>query len=75
MIDNIITTKSLPEILLRLIPTEKVRVHETGGVVQLTPVKEAHDCTAGLRGMFAAYPDMSVDSFLERKRADKELER
>ena len=75
MIDSIIHTKSLPEILLRLIPTERVRVHETGGVVQLTPVKETRDCTIGLRGMFAAYPDMSVDSFLERKRAEKELER
>ena len=75
MAESVINTKSLPDVLFRLIPTEKVRVREIDGVIQLMPVKETTDCTIGLRGMFAAYPEMSVDKFLERKHADKKLER
>jgi len=74
MTETIMTKKALPEILLRLIPTEKVRVRETNGVIQIVPVKENSDCTVGLRGMFAGNPKMTVDKFLERKRADKELD-
>ena len=55
-------------------PTEKVRVKEVDGIVQLIPVKENIDCTIGLRGILADYDDMSVDKFLERMRADKELD-
>jgi hypothetical protein len=67
-------TRALPEVLLELITTEQVRVKEVGEMIQLVPVKEAADCTIGLRGMFAGDPEMTVDKFLERKRADKELE-
>ena len=75
MTDSVMHTKSLPEVLFRLIPTEKVRVRETNGVIQLTPVQEATNCVANLRGMFSAYPEMSVNEFLKRKHADKDLER
>ena len=75
MAESVINTKSLPDILFRLIPTEKVRVRETDGIIQLMPVEDMVDCTIGLRGMFAAYPDLAVDKFLERKHAEKELER
>lgn len=74
MNETVMHTKSFPEILFRLIPTEKVRVKEFDGVVQLMPVRESVDCTIGLRGILANYDDMSVDKFLERKRADKELD-
>jgi len=74
MTENVINTKSLPETLLRMIRTEKVKISEANGTIQLTPISGADDCTIGLRGMFAAYPDMSVDKFLERKRAEKELD-
>jgi len=74
MTDTVMSTKALPEILLKLIKTEKVRMKESGGVIQLLPVKENVDCTVGLRGMFAGDPNMSVDKFLERMRADKELD-
>ena len=74
MTDTVMTTKALPEILLKLIKTEKVRVKESDGVIQLMPVKETTDCTAGLRGILADYPEMSVDNFLKRKRADAELD-
>ena len=47
---------------------------ENDGVIQLMPVKENIDCTIGLRGILADYDEMSVDKFLERKRADAELD-
>jgi hypothetical protein len=37
------------------------------------PINENIDCTIGLRGMFADFPEMSVDNFLERKHAEKDL--
>ncbi|MCL1790814.1 MAG: hypothetical protein FWG40_05565 [Peptococcaceae bacterium] len=75
MTETVINTKSLPELLFRLIQTERVRIMETDGIIQLMPVKESADCTIGLRGLFADYPEMSVEKFLERKHTDKELER
>jgi hypothetical protein len=74
MNETIVQTKVLPDFLFKLIPTEKVRVREFDGMVQLVPVRENEDCTIGLRGMFAGDPNMTVDKFLERKRADKELD-
>ena len=74
MTETVMTTKALPEILLKLITTEKVIVKESNGVIHLTPVNEATDCTSGLRGILADYPEMSVANFLKRKRADTELD-
>ena len=74
MTDMVMNTASLPEILFKLITTEKVRVKESGGVIQLVPVKENTDCTIGLRGILAGYDEMSVDNFMRRKRADAELD-
>ncbi|MDR2762901.1 MAG: hypothetical protein LBB88_09890 [Planctomycetaceae bacterium] len=75
MTDQVMNTKLLPEILFQLIQTEKVRLRETDGIIQIIPINETFDCTKGLRGMFANCPDMSVDSFLERKHNDKNLDR
>jgi hypothetical protein len=74
MSEMVLKTEALPEFLFKLIPTEKVRVKEIDGMVQLVPVKENVDCTVGLRGLLAEYDEMSVDKFLERKHADKELD-
>ena len=74
MTELVLNTNTLPEPLLRMIPTEKVRVRETDGEIRLTPMRENVDCTIGLRGMFAGDPNMTVEKFLERKRADEELE-
>ena len=74
MTDMVMNTSSLPEILFKLITTEKVHVKESGGVIQLVPVKENTDCTIGLRGILAGYDEMSVDNFMRRKRTDAELE-
>jgi hypothetical protein len=75
LLDEIVlNTSALPELLFRIIPTQKVRVIETDGIIQLMPVKEYTDCTIGLRGILSEYENMSVDKFLERKRTDKELD-
>jgi len=74
MDETVMDTKALPEFLSKLISTERVRINETDGIIQLVPIKEDNDCTIGLRGLFSEYPEMSVDKFLERKHADKKLE-
>ena len=75
MTETTINTKALPEFLFKLIRTEKVKVYETDGEIRLMPVEETIDYIEKLYGSLADYPEMSVDKFLERKRADKELER
>ena len=75
MTERVMNTSALPDILFDLITTERVKVNKVGEMIQLMPVKENADCTIGLRGMFAGDPEMTVDKFLERKRADSELER
>jgi len=74
MTDTVMNTSALPDILFGLIKTKKVRVKENNGVIQLLPVKEKSDCTVGLRGLLADCNDMSVEKFLQRKQADKELD-
>jgi len=69
-----IDTKALPETLFRLIRTEKVTLSEANGEITLRPVHGSAEYIAKLRGSLAAYPDFSVDRFLERKHADKELD-
>ena len=75
MTEIVTNTKALPEILFRLIQTEKVKISEADGIIQLMPIQEPVDYIDKLRGSLADYPEMSVDKFLERKHADKELER
>jgi hypothetical protein len=74
MTDTVMSTTALPEVLLRMIKTEKVRMKESDGVIQLMPVKDNIDVTIGLRGILAGYDEMSVERFLERKRADADLD-
>lgn len=74
MTGNIVEMKALPELLFSLFSTDKVQVIEISGGVHITPVQDENDCTVGLRGILAGHDDMSVDKFLERMRADKELD-
>jgi len=74
MTELVLPTNTLPEALSDLIPTEKFRVQKDNGIIQIVPVEEDIDCTIGLRGLLADCPEMSVDKFLARKRAEKELE-
>ena len=74
MVDSVIATKTLPEFLFRVISTEKVQVRELDGEIHLKPVVESVDYISLLRGSLANNPERSVDNFLARKRADRELE-
>ena len=74
MSDPVMSIKALPEFLVKIIPTEKVRVKEIDGIVHLVPVMEDTDCTVGLRGMFSGDPELTVDRYLERKCEEMELD-
>ena len=75
MKDNVIDINALPTLLFRLFSTAKVSITEVDGGVQIVPIKEREGSIDGLIGILADYPEMSVNKFLERKRADKELDR
>ena len=74
MKENIIDINTLPTLLFRLFSTEKVRVSEVDGGIHVMPIKEEGSIDR-LIGILSDYPEMSVDNFLERMRADKELDR
>jgi virulence-associated protein VagC len=67
-------TDTLQAYFVTTFRTKQVRVREDNSVVTIEPVEEKTDCAIGLRGMFKDCPEMSVDKFLERKYADKELD-
>ena len=50
MIDRVMSTKSLPEIIFRLIPTEKVLVREVDGSIQITPSGKQPTAQSGCAG-------------------------
>ena len=74
MVEMVLNTSVLPEPLMRLIPTQKIRVKKIDEIIQLMPLNEKTDCTAGLRGILADCDEMSVENFLKRKHANKELD-
>jgi hypothetical protein len=75
MTERVMSIDALQAYFVSTFRARQVRVREDGGVVTVEPVaRPAGDCAAGLRGMFADCPELSVDKFLERKRADKELD-
>ncbi|MCL2020364.1 MAG: hypothetical protein FWG70_11520 [Oscillospiraceae bacterium] len=43
-----ISTNTLPEVLFRMIKTEKVRLYETDGEIRLSPVKEQSEGKTGV---------------------------
>jgi len=73
MADTIVSTKSLPETLFRLIQTEQVRLRETDGEILLTPIAEISDHVEGLRGLLADCEEMALDRFLARKHAENQM--
>jgi len=68
----VLDTKTLPEVLHRLLKTDKVKVNEIDGEVRLTPILQ-EDAGCPLLGV-AADCGFSVDDFLKRKRIEKVLE-
>ncbi|MDR3280817.1 MAG: hypothetical protein LBT23_09915 [Synergistaceae bacterium] len=74
MNDIIIKANTLPEPLLRLMRTDRIKVHtEEEGVISLIPISEPIDCTKDLFGIFSD-GKMSADKYSERKQTEKELE-
>ena len=72
MAEFILNTNTLPEPLLRMIRSDKIRVRETDGEIRLIPVENKKaDCP-----LLGLYSDgkLTVDKFLKWKSEDRELE-
>jgi len=74
MNESVIDANALPSLIFKIFDTAKVIVTEIDGGIRVMPMKEEGSID-GLIGILADYPEMSVDKFLERMRADKELDR
>ena len=79
MTEMIINRKRLPEVLpefiLRVIKTKEIKVLENvDGGINITPIQEFADPIDKLRGSLAGDSYFSIDEFLKRKHADKELD-
>jgi hypothetical protein len=77
MTERILNTNALPAYFLQRFTTPQVRIREDNRIVTIEPVEQTvakikH--SDRLRGLLADCPEMSVDKFLERKHADKELD-
>ena len=74
MSDMILSVKTLPKTLFRMLPTEKVKVRKINGEVHLIPIQEkvsVDDCP--LLGLYAD-GKLTVDKHLAWSRDDKSLE-
>ena len=72
MSEMVIDTRGLPDLLFRILGTDRVKVREIDGEVRLTAVAETKvECP--LLGI-AADCGFTVDDFLARKREEKVLE-
>lgn len=76
MVEMILQTRTLPEPIFRLVNAEKVMVRQFNGEVHLIPVKDSTK-PKSILPILGMYTDgkLTVDGYLERKHADKELER
>jgi len=72
MTEMVLDTRTLPEPIMRMIHTKKVKVRETGGDFVITPIRE-ESVECPLLGMFAD-GKISADKFMAQKQAEKELE-
>jgi virulence-associated protein VagC len=72
--EQVMSVDALQAFLTTTLSVKRVLVRQNNHVVTIEPVEEKTDCTIGLRGILADCPEMSVDKFLERKHADRELD-
>jgi len=71
MTELILNTNVLPEPLFRLIHTERVRINEVNGVINLVPIMDIiNDCP--LRGL-AVGSSLTVDKILAITHDEKEM--
>ena len=73
MSEMVLSVKTLSETLYQMIPTEKVKVRQTDGVISLIPYREATKNECPLLGL-ATDSNLTVESFLAMTREDKVLE-
>jgi len=69
MVSTVYTKQSLPEVLFRLIPTDKVYLQEKDGEIRISPIHEG----SGLRGLGVGC-NMTMEKHLAYKRKEKEIE-
>ena len=74
MKDDVMDINALPTLLFKLFSTAKVSVTETSEGIHIVPAKDDSSID-GLMGILADYPEMSLDNFMARKRADEGLDR
>ena len=73
MTDMIMNSDILPEPLLSLVHTRKIRVRESDGVISISPIDENGEALAKVRGC-CADGRLTSEKFMAWKRAEKELE-
>jgi hypothetical protein len=73
MTEILLNTNTLPEPLLKLVRSEKVRVRESNGVITMLPVEEKIDYIDELYGC-CSDGRLTFDKFLAMMREDIELE-
>jgi hypothetical protein len=66
MTEMILNKSTLQETLLHMIPTERVKLREDGGVISLTPVRD----TSKMRGV-ARGSRFNTEALFESRRTDK----
>ena len=73
MSEMVLNVKALPETLFKMIPTERVKLRQTGNVISLIPIREIANDECPLLGLTAG-SRLTVDKFLAMTREDKVLE-
>ncbi|MCL2355702.1 MAG: hypothetical protein FWC70_00915 [Defluviitaleaceae bacterium] len=74
MTEMVLQTRVLPEPLFSLISSDSVKIREdNNGEIRLIPVKEASISSCPFLGMYTD-GKLTINGYLERKRADKRLE-
>ena len=72
MVEMVMNTNAFPEPVVRLIRTEKVKVNESNGIVNLIPILESlNECP--LRGL-ASDSKLTAGSFYEMTHDEKEIQ-
>ena len=71
MSETVMSVNTLPDAIIRMFPSGKVKVREDKGVVTLIPLKKDVECP-----LFGFFGDgkLSTKKIIEQKQLDKELE-
>ena len=72
MTEMILNARTLPEPLFRMIRTEKVKVNEVNGLINLIPITETKG-GCPLRGL-ASDSSLTVEKFLAMAHDEKEMD-